>query len=446
MHFRHLPFLFLSCLLLASSASAFELHQIYITVDQHGNAVLDLTYQDNPVEYLGMKGLIASSSAFISNLQNGNKADASAKNFRVTCVQPGTAELVMPGFARVNKKTFVTSTIDLNQFAGKNVLPDGFQYPVNMMADITIVFPDGYSVQQHGTTTIQGVTHTLVKTNASSPPQPEQSCKKDKGLPLSGIIPDELAPVAAVGAGVAVTALGMTAFGSAISAWFAKLVVFLENAIGGVLQNRIADKQKEARSFSEGHDRKLLLGFTGREFIVIGIGALAIGVLCYYAARIPLDPVKIAIYIIMGGIALMTHEIAHWYMNRKYQSATEIQFWGMGTVIMASTSWLFGSVFAQPTLTIVHEKEPLEKRSLGIVMISGPVLSVLIAFACLLLIPLGGLLATAGAIGFSINLLQAVFEMLPIKPCDGTGVYQWNKVIWAVVFIPLIIIYFIANL
>jgi hypothetical protein len=189
-----------------------------------------------------------------------------------------------------------------------------------------------------------------------------------------------------------------------------------------------------------------MFGFTRSELMVIVIGAVILGVLFFYAARLPLDPAKIAVYIVMGGIALMTHEIAHWYMNRKYQSTTEIQFWGMGTILMALTSWLFGSVFAQPTLTVVHEKEPLEKRNLGIVMLSGPVMSLIIAFACLLLIPLGGLFVTAGTIGFSINLLQAVFEMLPVTSCDGRGVYLWNKGVWAVIFIPLLLIYFIANL
>ncbi len=118
----------------------------------------------------------------------------------------------------------------------------------------------------------------------------------------------------------------------------------------------------------------------------------------------------------------------------------------MGTIIMAATAWLFGNVFAQPSMTIVHENAPLEKRSLGIIKLSGPVLSVLIAFGCLLLIPLGGLFVTAGTIGFSINLLQAVFEMLPFTSCDGLDVYHWNRAVWAVVFIPLILIYFIANL
>ncbi len=59
MHSRFLLVILSSCVLFASSASAFELHQVYITVDHRGNAVMDVTYRDNPAEYLGMKGLVA---------------------------------------------------------------------------------------------------------------------------------------------------------------------------------------------------------------------------------------------------------------------------------------------------------------------------------------------------------------------------------------------------
>ncbi|MGA7627674.1 MAG: hypothetical protein WCA60_04215, partial [Methanoregula sp.] len=432
-------------LLIISAASALELNQFYITVDQQGNAVMDVTYHVNPAEYLGAKGLIIASSPFITNLQNRNGINVSNNNIQVVCVEPGAAELLMPHFALIDKKSFTTTTINLNKYAGKAVLPGGYQYPLNMMVNATIVFPDGYSVEQDRTTTIQSVTHTLKKTAVSSLPPPNQTCRK-AALPLSGIIPDEVAPVAAAAIGIAVTALGMTTFGTVISAWLAKLMVFLGNSLGQVAQGRIADKQKEKRTFSENYDRKLLLGFTHRELIVIAIGATVIGALFYFAARLPLNLVAIVIYIVMGGIALMTHEMAHWYMNRKYQSTTEIQFYGMGTIIMALTSWLFGSVFGQPTLTLVHEKVPLEKQNLGRIMLAGPVLSIIIACACLMLIPLGGLFSIAGIIGFSINLLQAVFEMLPIKPCDGKDVYHWNKAIWAVFFIPLILLYFLVNL
>lgn len=74
-------------------------------------------------------------------------------------------------------------------------------------------------------------------------------------------------------------------------------------------------------------------------------------------------------------------------------------------------------------------------------MISCPAVSTVIAFLCLLLIPLGGLFRTAGMIGFIMNLVTAVFEMLPIPPCEGKEIFNWNKLVWAGAFIPLFLVY-----
>jgi hypothetical protein len=64
-----------------------------------------------------------------------------------------------------------------------------------------------------------------------------------------------------------------------------------------------------------------------------------------------------------------------------------------------------------------------------------------VAIVSLFLIPLGGLFAVAGSAGFSMNLLNSVFSLVPVKPNDGVEIYAWNKLFWAVVFIPLIAFY-----
>ncbi|NMB77607.1 MAG: hypothetical protein GYA23_00750, partial [Methanomicrobiales archaeon] len=100
----------------------------------------------------------------------------------------------------------------------------------------------------------------------------------------------------------------------------------------------------------------------------------------------------------------------------------------------------------QPTLTLVYSEEPLDTQSLAFIMLSGPLLSLLLAFICLCLMPLGGMWKTAGMIGFSINLLTAVFDLMPIAPCDGKIVFVWNRLVWGVIALPLLLLYFIVNL
>jgi Zn-dependent protease len=443
---RALVLLFL--LVLISPVSAFDLQHVYIQINPQGDATVTITYQDNPVEYLGIKSFIATSSLAMDNYQRtilqsyGKPAD-----FKILCASPGVAKLSFPHFATVNGREYSTSQFDLasSGMVLQKVMANN-NYPVDLKADVVIVFPDGYSVEQKGVTHIDAVAHTISNQQMSPPAAPDISCKEDKHLPLSGIIPAEAEPVVAVGAGVALTGLGLTAFGSAISAWLAKLLVFIQNTFGQVIQARLSEDEKKKRKIHAAESKEIAFGFTRRELGVIAVGAVIIGLLFFFAARTPFDVTTVAIYIIMGGLALCAHEIAHWYLNRKYQCSTEVQFWGLGSIIMFLTAWLFGNVFAQPTLTVVRSQVPLEKRSLGLIMLSGPVFSILIAIACLFLIPLGGIFRTAGLLGFSINLLTGVFELLPVTPCDGKEVFSWNKYAWALVFVPLLLIYFLVNI
>jgi Zn-dependent protease len=122
-------------------------------------------------------------------------------------------------------------------------------------------------------------------------------------------------------------------------------------------------------------------------------------------------------------------------------SITEYQFWGLGTVTMLGTAWLFGNAFAKPSRTVIRSvREPTPEENAR-VRLAGPLMSMLVAIVSLLLIPLGGLFAVAGSAGFSMNLLNCVFSLIPIKPNDGVEIYAWNKAAWAVIFLPLIIFY-----
>ena len=430
--------LLLCLLLLVPAVHAIDVRQIYITIDKAGDATATLNYNENPVEYLGIKTLFATVPGVQDQL-----GKIAHRDVRVVCADNGVASLEIGSFASVAGTTYSTPEIDLSSAKSSNPLP--VSLPVNFRSDVTIVFPDGYSVQQKNTEVIHPVTHTLGSPQQAAAP-PAQQCRQKKDLPLSGIIPDELEPVAAVSAGVALTALGLTIFGSLFNTLFANLVSFIQNTIGSLISGTIASKKKEKLSISQDYGKREIAGFSARELGVLAAGAIIIGVLFFYAARMAFDPVLILVYIVMGGIALMAHELAHWYLTKKYQCRAEMQFWGLGTVIMAITAYLFGNVFGQPTLTVVRHDQPMEKRSLGLIMLSGPVLSFLIALACLLLIPLGGIFRVAGIIGFSINILTSVFELLPISPCDGREVRSWDWRVWAVVFIPLMIIFLVVSI
>lgn len=437
---------FLLIILIVSAVQAIDLQKTDIRVLPSGDAEITLVYSDNPAEYIGIKAFAASPTAAMEKILGpAISKNGQPLSIHIDCVGSGVAQVTVTGFADRQGDTYWTPEITLGGDA-VSALQAQSMYPLDLSSDVTIVFPDGYAVEQGDSKVIRGATHDVVPGKTYPAPALPDSCKNKKELPLSGIIPDEVAPVAAAGVGVAATAAGVSLFGSSLSIWFAKIASFIQNALGQVLQETLSDREKETRAFAASSQSGTFLGISKRELGVIAAGSVIIGVLFLFADRIAFTPEILAIYIIMGGVALVAHEMAHWYLNKKYHATTELQLWGLGTIIMALTAWLFGSVFAQPTMTLVYTETPLEKRSLGLIMLSGPALSLIIALGCLCLIPLGGIWKTAGTVGFSINLLTAVFEMLPISPCDGRVVYQWDRLVWGVVAVPLLLLYFIVNL
>ncbi len=47
----------------------------------------------------------------------------------------------------------------------------------------------------------------------------------------------------------------------------------------------------------------------------------------------------------------------------------------------------------------------------------------------------------AGYLGSYFNFFLALFNMLPIFVLDGAKVFRWNKLLWAAVFVPLVIVW-----
>ena len=431
MRIRFVVCLFL-ILILVSAASALDLKQVYIAIDHSGNAVITATYNENPAEYFSVK--TASDTVLSEQL-----SERIHRSTSLICTGYGVSGIRVSQFADVSGNRFETPEIDFSD--ALSAIPAS--YHIGIQPDVTIVFPDGYYVVQKSTSVIRPVSHTVSSTRSTTPPLPSGECRQKK-TPVSGIIPDQLVPVAAVGAGVAVTAAGLSTLGSLLSTWFAHILAYFQNMIGGMFAGKLADRTKEKRKESAVSPVRSP-GLTRREVLVLIAGAVIIGVLLLYAARSPFDPTLIAIYIVMGGIALIAHEVAHWYYNRKYRGQTEVQFWGLGAVIMAITSAVFGCAFAQPTLTVVRSEAPLEKKQIGHIMLAGPLFSIAFALCCLALFPLGGIYRTAGTVGFSVNLLVGVFELLPISPCEGKEIWHWNKIVWAILFIPMMLVYLVVN-
>jgi Zn-dependent protease len=138
------------------------------------------------------------------------------------------------------------------------------------------------------------------------------------------------------------------------------------------------------------------------------------------------------------GSGFVLHELMHKFTAERYGYWAEFRMWVMGIVLALITSTL-GVIFAAPGATYISGNNVTERQN-GIISLAGPATNIVIAFIFLLVGIVGtGILATLGSVGFSINLFLAAFNMIPVMPLDGAKVFRWNKVLWAGVFVPLLI-------
>ncbi|OPY28442.1 MAG: hypothetical protein A4E28_01539 [Methanocella sp. PtaU1.Bin125] len=66
------------------------------------------------------------------------------------------------------------------------------------------------------------------------------------------------------------------------------------------------------------------------------------------ADRVVLDGEIVVLYLIMGIIAVVVHDPGHRMMAGKLEIRGDYRFWGLGTIALLLTSWLFGMAFGSP--------------------------------------------------------------------------------------------------
>jgi hypothetical protein len=149
----------------------------------------------------------------------------------------------------------------------------------------------------------------------------------------------------------------------------------------------------------------------------------------------------VLIYIGVGAVSVVLHDFAHRYFATKHGQDADTQFWGLGTGIMFLTAWLFGNAFGSSYRNLVNRNDDEDPRKIGIEMVAGPVVSILLMIIFLWMVTLGGVFAIAGGIGFTINLITAVYSLMPIETMDGLGIWRWNKGLYLALLVPMFLFY-----
>ncbi|MEI6796604.1 MAG: fibronectin type III domain-containing protein, partial [Methanomassiliicoccales archaeon] len=285
----------------------------------------------------------------------------------------------------------------------------------------------------------------------SSSPSPNENKEGEVLLPAAAVVMGTGLAVI----GVALAGIGGSASGSAIgnlATWLKNLFSPVDKIFDfsfGYVKGRftsyifkLLNKVEPEKGVAVKREA-FMAGFSMREFVVIIFTSVVLGLTYLIANKMELlDPSNLLIYIVVAGFAIIVHDLTHRYMAWRYHAVTEYQFWWLGTAIMFLTAGLFSVVYAMPARLRIDSSTKLTPRQEAFVYGSGPLVSFVVFLAFALLLPLGGLALTIGLLACSMNLLTAVYSMMPFKPMDGKIVMKWNFWAWALTFPPLLALYF----
>ena len=136
------------------------------------------------------------------------------------------------------------------------------------------------------------------------------------------------------------------------------------------------------------------------------------------------------------GIGFLFHELMHKYVAQRYGLFAEFKaFYKM--IFLSIGLAFFGFIIAAPGAVMIRGHITRERN--GKISLAGPVTNIILAV--LFLIPLlfigsvNGIIGLFFDLGFRINALLAIFNMIPAGPFDGAKVIAWSKPVFYITVI-----------
>ena len=150
-------------------------------------------------------------------------------------------------------------------------------------------------------------------------------------------------------------------------------------------------------------------------------------------------------FIIMIPVVLATSIVVEFSKNvlismiaRSRGVWTEHRLWYFGLATFLVSTLAFKTPFSSPSRN-VHHSESLTNRLTGLLASSSVLIGLVFAAIFYAFLVTG--VPYIGGIGLGMCLLMALFDSMPLRAMNGKDIYDWNRVIWAVLFIITLSLY-----
>jgi len=179
--------------------------------------------------------------------------------------------------------------------------------------------------------------------------------------------------------------------------------------------------------------------FSKGELKELAISAVVIGFSFAWIQKgmIPDFFILFGIMMIAVGAGFVFHELAHKITAQKFGCLAEYRMWETGLIIafLLAVSPLH-MVFAAPGAVYIQSLNySITRRENGLISAAGPATNLVLAVIFLFFNQYGGILGLLGNIGLLVNAFLALFNLLPVRPLDGSKVIDWNKGVWALMVV-----------
>src|SRR5665811_1902644 len=139
------------------------------------------------------------------------------------------------------------------------------------------------------------------------------------------------------------------------------------------------------------------------------------------------------------GVSFIVHEMSHKLVAQRYGSWAEFRMSPIMLLLMLILVLQFGILFAAPGAVMIYGGSVGRKEN-GRISLAGPLLSLILGLAFFTLLSEQGILYEIGRYGVIVNITLALFNMIPFGIFDGKKVWDWNKPVYIVMVIAILLL------